>query len=249
MSLKQEFTLDHRLALVTGGGSGIGAAMVKSLAQAGMSVLLVGRDMQKLELTAAPLRTAYPEASFSCLTLDFALPPNEFSAQLADANFSVTPDLVVHSAGDFLAEDILSTDGASLELLFRVNVVSPLALTQKYVPALTSSGGQLVFVGSSVVQQPAKSKAGAYAMTKYAAQAMVDSLRDALNEQGVRVISCHPGRTATPMQERIFETEERHYSSERLLQPEDVSAAILAALQLPKTAEVTQLAIRPFFKG
>ena len=54
-------------------------------------------------------------------------------------------------------------------------------------------------------------------------QALADSLRDEVNPLGIRVLSVYPGRTATPMQESIFEGEGRAWTPERLLQPEDVS--------------------------
>jgi NADP-dependent 3-hydroxy acid dehydrogenase YdfG len=63
------------------------------------------------------------------------------------------------------------------------------------------------------------------------------------------VLSIYPGRTATPRQARIFEMEGRPYAPDRLLQPEDIATMIVAALKLPRTAEVTNLTIRPMLKA
>jgi len=77
---------------------------------------------------------------------------------------------------------------------------------------------------------------------------MADSLRAEVNAKGVRILSVYPGRTASPMQEAVHRSEEKAYSPERLLQPGDVAAMVLAALALPRTAEVTDLMLRPMLK-
>jgi len=61
----------------------------------------------------------------------------------------------------------------------------------------------------------------------------------------VRVLTVFPGRTATPMQEEVHRFEGRPYDPSRFLQPEDVAASVVHALSLPRTAELTDLHIRP----
>ena len=89
---------------------------------------------------------------------------------------------------------------------------------------------------------------GAYASTKHALRAIADSLREEVNETGVRVLSVYLGRTASPMQAAIHAAEGKQYRPADLLQPSDVAAMILAALALPRTAEVTELSVRPMRK-
>ena len=69
-----------------------------------------------------------------------------------------------------------------------------------------------------------------------------------MNATGVRVLTIHVGRTATPRQERIFAQESCAYAPERLMQPEDVAAVVIAALALPRTAEMTNVTLRPMQK-
>jgi NADP-dependent 3-hydroxy acid dehydrogenase YdfG len=66
-----------------------------------------------------------------------------------------------------------------------------------------------------------------------------------VNPDGVRVLSVYAGRTATPMQEAVHAFEERAYEPDELLDPDDLVAMVLAALDLPARAEVTDLHIRP----
>ena len=126
-----------------------------------------------------------------------------------------------------------------------MNVRAPYALTQALLPALRTGSGDVVFVNSSAGAHPPAASNGAYAATKHALRALADALRAEENENGVRVLSVYPGRTAGPLQERLHELEGRAYAPERLLQPEDVAAAAMAALALPRTAEATDLHITP----
>jgi NADP-dependent 3-hydroxy acid dehydrogenase YdfG len=87
-----------------------------------------------------------------------------------------------------------------------------------------------------------------YAATKHALKAIADSLREEINDDGVRVLSVFLGRTATPMQAAVHEMEGREYYPELLLQPEDVASVIINALSLPRSAEVTDIIVRPLAK-
>src|SRR5207249_1460435 len=95
----------------------------------------------------------------------------------------------------------------------------------------------------------AGAKASQYASTKHALKALADSLRDEVNAAGIRVMSLFLGRTASPMQAMVHAMEHRKYSPELLIQPEDVAAVVINALTLPRTAEVTEVSMRPCMKS
>jgi short-subunit dehydrogenase len=130
---------------------------------------------------------------------------------------------------------------------YRINVRAPYVLTQALLPMLRSRPGQIVFINSSVGLR-AKANVGQYAATKHALKAIADSLRDEVNKEGIRVLSVFLGRTATPMQAAIHEMEGRAYHAERLMQSDDVAAMVINALNLPRSAEVTDISIRPLRK-
>jgi NADP-dependent 3-hydroxy acid dehydrogenase YdfG len=112
---------------------------------------------------------------------------------------------------------------------------------------LFSRQGQIVFMNSSQGMN-ARANAGQYAATKHALKALADSLRDEVNDAGLRVLSVFLGRTATPMQRDIHAYEQRSYHPDHLLQPEDIAAIVIKTLTLPRTAEVTEVHIRPLKK-
>jgi NADP-dependent 3-hydroxy acid dehydrogenase YdfG len=145
---------------------------------------------------------------------------------------------IVHAIGS-----LEKTPVDQLDALYRM----PYALTQALLPLLKSRKGQIVFVNSSQGLQ-ARANTGAFASTQHALKAIGDSLRQEINAEGIRVLSIYPGRTATPRTKALFAMERQSYRPELLLQPEDVAQIVVNTLQLPRTAEVTNVEIRPLTK-
>lgn len=107
----------------------------------------------------------------------------------------------------------------------------------------------MLFVSSSIIRAANLAGRGGYAATKHALKAVADSLRDEVDEHGIRVISLMPGTTATDGRERLHKAAGKPYRPERLLQPDDIARAACDVLALPPTAEVTDLHVRPMRKG
>jgi NADP-dependent 3-hydroxy acid dehydrogenase YdfG len=155
--------------------------------------------------------------------------------------------ILVHSAGAIVLDQVEKASLEDLDRQYRVNVRAPYALTQLLLPMLRSCQGQVVFMNSSLWLN-ARAGVGQYAATKYALKAIADSLRDEVNAEGLRVLSVFPGRTASPMQAAVHQIEGRQYHPEHLMQPQDVASMVVSALTLPRSAEVTDISIRPFKK-
>jgi len=132
--------------------------------------------------------------------------------------------------------------------MYRSNLRAHYALTQALLPMLRKRPGQIVFINSSAgLRSPAN--VGQFSATQHALRAVADSLRDEVNSDGIRVLSVYPGRTATPRMAALFEKEGRPYRGEFLMQPEDIAAMVIHTLCLPRTAEVTDISMRPLMKS
>ena len=157
-------------------------------------------------------------------------------------------DVLVHSASVHAMGELETMPVAEVDRQYRTNVRAPYLLTQAVLPQLRLAHGQIVFINSSV-GVVARAGISGYAASKHALKAIADSLRDEVNKDGVRVLSVYLGRTASPTQARIHAAEGKPYHPELLLQPSDVAAAVLTALVLAPTAEITDISIRPMHKS
>lgn len=222
-----------RTHLITGAGSGIGAALARRLLARGDDVIVLARSAERADELAADL------AGASVLVADLDLPE---SVEVLPLPASL--DSVVHAAGvvDLGAVADLSVDTWVAQL--RVNLVAPAALTRVALPALRAARGTVVFLnsGAGLVAHP---QWAAYAASKQGLRALADSLRGEEEQHGVRVTTVYPGRTATPMQEKVHAQEGKDYDPADWIRPETVADTILGVLDLPADATVPDVTIRP----
>jgi NAD(P)-dependent dehydrogenase (short-subunit alcohol dehydrogenase family) len=232
-----------RGAIVTGAGRGIGRAIAQQLTALGATVLCVSRT--KSELDEVVRSTNDKAVAFPIDISAQAAPTAMLDAMLAHAP---SLDILVNCAGILTLGTMEQMDLAALDRAFAINVRSPYALTQAALPALKRSRGQVLFVNSSILRATNTAGRGAHAAAQAALKAFADSLRDEVNEYGIRVLSLMPGRTATTRTMQMFAAEGRPHRPDLLLQPEDVAEVACNALLLPRTAEMTDLFIRPMIK-
>lgn len=235
--------LRGKVAVITGASGGIGEAVAIQLAREGAKLVLNGRSAEKLDLVAERARDLSPGVQ----TFAADLANDEEVRALADRALTAFGgvDLLIHSIGLFVGGLLATSPVEDLDRQHRINVHAPYLLTQTLLPSLIARQGQVVFVNSGAGFNPARAGWVAYAASKHALRALADGLREEVNKQGVRILTVFPGRTATPMQEEVHRYEGRDYDPERFLQPGDVAATLVNALSLPRTAEVTDLHIRP----
>jgi short-subunit dehydrogenase len=221
-----------RTHLVTGAGSGIGAALADRLADRGDSLLLLARN----EARAAELATRYPGAQ-------------TFAADLADPASIRVPevdrlDSVLHVAGVVDLGPVADQPVDRLREHVDVNLVAPAVLTRFTLPAVRRTRGTFVFVNSSA-GLTANANWSAYAASKFGLRGFADALRAEEIEHAVRVTTVFPSRTATPMQEKVHEQEGRTYDPSKWIDPGAVADTILHVLDLPDGVTIPEVTVRP----
>lgn len=239
-------TLKGARALVTGASNGIGRAVALAFASQGADVALIGRSAERLAETAAAAGALGANTFVHTIDLTDDTDVQRLGGGIRREFQRL--DVLVHCAGTLHQSRVEYGEVSDFDRQFRINLRGPYVLTKAMLPLLIASQGQIVFINSSQGLR-AIAGSGQYAATKHGLKAMADSLRDEVNEYGIRVLSVYPGRTATPLAETIFAREGQRYRPELLMQPEDVAAMILHALALPRTAEVTDISMRPMKKS
>jgi short-subunit dehydrogenase len=219
--------------LLTGAGSGIARILARRLLDRGDEVIAVVRSEERGTELAGEL------PGLSVLVADLAFPESVESLSLPDAL-----DSVVHAAGVVDLGPVAELDVETWATTLRVNLVAPATLTRVALPALRAARGSVVFVNSGA-GQVAHPTWAAYAASKHGLRALADSLRGEEAGNGVRVTTVYPGRTATPMQEKVHAQEGKEYDASQWIRPETVADAILGVLDLGPDATVTDLSVKP----
>ena len=230
--------LKGKTAIVTGGSSGIGLAVAQRLASAGTAVHLVARDETRLNEAVEKVGKEGGEATSHSVDLTDDSQVVQLVSELENI------DILIHSAGYVDLGDVADQDVVTLDKHYQVNLRAPYLLTQKLLPKLLEARGQIVFVNSGAGLN-AKGGWSQYAASKHGLKALADSLRNEVGGEGVRILSVYPGRTASPMQQKVREQEGKSYDENDFVQPDDVAQQVVSALLLPRTASVTELVIRP----
>jgi short-subunit dehydrogenase len=225
-------------ALITGAGGSVGRAIALALAAEGARTALAGRRRDALDRVAREAAECGPEPR--CFEVDLG---SDGDIEKLRSGMDGL-DVLVHSAGVLSIGSVECTGVDLLDEQYTVNLRAPYALTRAFLPSLKRSRGQVVFINSSL-GLGAKAQLAHYAASKHGLKALADGLRQEVNGDGIRVLSVFLGRTAGDMQRGVHAREGRVYEEDRLIQPGDVASVVLAALALSRTAEVTDVSIRP----
>jgi NAD(P)-dependent dehydrogenase (short-subunit alcohol dehydrogenase family) len=192
------FRLDGRVALVTGGARGIGAATCRAFQKAGATVIIADRNFAEAESLARELPGSQAAA---CDITD--------EASIADALKAIERlDILVNNAGIGLVGKIEETTLADFERLFRVNVTGMYLVTKAALPRLLSSRGTIVNIGS-VAGVVGVKRRFAYCATKGAVVAMTRQLAVDY-PTSLRVNCICPGTVDTPFVEEYLEKFHKH---------------------------------------
>jgi NAD(P)-dependent dehydrogenase (short-subunit alcohol dehydrogenase family) len=195
--LAELFSLEGRVAVVTGGSSGIGEAMASALALAGAQVVIVARDPTRLSATCKSLRDAGCAVAWVSADLSDRAEIRR-GASAAAAAFG-EPDILVNCAGVNLRPPLASLSEEHWDLMMAVNLTAPFLLGQRFGSAMASRGwGRIINVTSQQAQR-AFGNSGAYGASKAGLAALTRSQSEAWAADGVCVNSVCPGFVATPL--------------------------------------------------
>lgn len=224
----------RRTHLITGAGSGIAAAVARKLHERGDDLVLLARNEER----ARELTQAFP----GCGTIVADLADVEAIDRIDGLPERL--DSLLQVAGVVELAPVAELRTEHLRHQLDVNLAAPALLTRACLPALRAAHGTVVFVNSAAGLSAGATWA-AYAASKFGLRALADSLRAEEQENGVRVTTLFPSRTATPMQEKVHEQEGRTYDSSRWISPETVASTLIHVLDLPTDATIPEVTVRP----
>ncbi len=211
----------HRVAVVTGASSGIGAATAIRLAGAGYHVIAAARRADRIEGVAARIRADGGEAEARRLDVTDRAGVDALAGSLDRCDV-----LVANAGGAAGADQIADGSADDWRAMYEVNVLGTLNVTQALLPMLIASGDGTVVVMSSTAGFVAYEGGGGYVAAKHGTHALAATLRLEMCGQPVRVIEIAPGMVKTA-----------EFAVNRFRGDADKAAAVYAGVAEPLTDE------------
>ena len=227
--------LDGKVALITGGGSGVGAEIARSLSALGVHTMLAGRRDDRLRSVSAELVT--PGATFAC---DLTAPGSAESLVEATVERFDRLDVVVHSAGTFEKRPIQASDDDFLHRILEVNLSTAVSVTRVAWSHLCDSTGQVVLISSAAALRGFPDNT-AYAASKGAMNAVGEVLREEGRPHGIRVLTLCPAQIDTELWDEIAPDSVRA----RMMRVHGVGDLVAALVATDRSIDFGPVSIQP----
>jgi NADP-dependent 3-hydroxy acid dehydrogenase YdfG len=232
-----------KTVLITGGGSGIGAACARALAVEGYRVAITGRRQSRLdEVTATP-----PNGTTIVAKVCDVSERPAVSELIEWANNELGQiDVLINSAGVNVPKRSMSElSPDDWDLLIKINATGAYNTIRSVLPQMRDRQDGLVINISSVAGKRAGPIGGvAYNASKFAMAALGLTVGEEERNNGIRVTTIYPGEVETPiLDDRPVPVSAEHRA--RILQPEDIAAAVVMIAQLPPRAQIPELVMIP----
>ncbi|MDA0794947.1 MAG: YciK family oxidoreductase [Proteobacteria bacterium] len=218
--------LDQRIILITGAGDGIGKVVAIAAAEAGATVILAGRTVAKLEqVYNLIVESGCPEPSIYPIDLNGATSQDydELGTSI-DEQFGRLDGLLHNAAILGLRSPLTNYSSELWNKVLQINLTSQFQMTQSLMPVLEKSKDASVIFTTSGVGRTGKAFWGAYSVSKFAIEGMVQTWASEVEDLGsVRINAINPGATRTNMRAQAFPAE----NPNNLKTPEDILPAYL----------------------
>jgi NADP-dependent 3-hydroxy acid dehydrogenase YdfG len=243
--------LKDQVVAITGASSGIGEATALACAQAGASVALTARRIDRLEQIAE--RIVADGGRAIAVQADVG-EESQAGAFVRRAHAELGRiDVLVNNAGVMLLGPIENAPTEEWRRMIHVNVFGVLYCTHAVLPLMREQGSGHIVNISSVAGRVARAGSGVYNLTKFGLGAFSESLRQEAVPMGVRVTVIEPGAVATelPMHNRpeILGEMAKRFEGVTPLAAEDIAGAVLYAIGQPSNVSVGELLVRPAGQG
>jgi thioester reductase-like protein len=243
----QKSRLYGKVAVITGASGGVGSALAVALSKEGVNLALAGRNLKALE----DLKSKLVPSGVNILSLSTDVTDKaQVESLIQAANDDLGPvDIVVACAGVMFYTLIANARTDEWERTVEVNIKGVMHLLDSTIPAMLQRGSGHVVAISSDAGRKVFPGLGAYSASKFFVEAMLQSLRLETAGTGLRVTSIQPGNIATGLLGMSTDEEAiKKYgqpSGAKILNPDDVSSAIVYALKQPPHVAVNEVLIEP----
>ncbi len=231
-------SLDGKVAVVTGGNSGIGRAIAEALAAAGVRVMVAGRREEANRRVAGELREKHG-VDAEAMTTDVAIESDCVSLIAQTRERYGRLDILINNAGIGGWGSIAETSTEDFDRVLKTNLYGAFWCAREAFRAMSKNPekdrirGSIVNI-SSIAGKEAWSGTGTYSVSKFGMMALTQSLADEGKSLGIRATAVRPALVVTPM---------TGASGSEALLPEDIAETVLYLLRLSPAAWPTEIAL------
>jgi gluconate 5-dehydrogenase len=223
--------LENRIAVVTGGSSGLGEAIARHFAANGARVIITGRDADRGGSVVEAIKQEGGEAGF--VSVDLADPECGVALRDAATGLFGAPDILINNAGTFFFSPMAEIGPDDFDLAVTINLRGPFLITQALLPGMVEKQfGRVVFMASSAASYGV-AMTPMYSATKAALKGLMYSLVPEYGSAGVTFNTIEPGLIPTPLTSNLVGTAEQqepfipHQPTGRVGVPLDAAHAAL----------------------
>lgn len=224
-------------AVVTGGGRGIGEGIARALADQGAKLTLMGRTAETLESTAASIAADH-DVDVSWQTADVIDPESIAAAFSGAAEKQGAPSILVNNAGGAESAPFKRTDGALLQRMIDLNLMSVFHCTHQVLPAMTDAGYGRVINVASTAGLVGYRYVSAYVASKHAVVGLTRALALETAKAGITVNAVCPGYVDTDMTQETI----RNIVQKTGVTPAEAEAQIAATNPQARLIQPTEIA-------
>lgn len=193
--------MNTKIAIVTGGNSGLGFATAKKLCDNGVKTFIIGRSKDKTEAACAEIGPNAVPVIFDLNNL------TEIPAMVTDLAKEGNIDILVNNAGINLKKDFIEVTDADFESIVHTNIKSVFAISREVVKVMKNHAGGTIINISSMASQYGLPKVIAYTASKGAIEAMTRAMEVELAQYGIRINCVAPGFIRTKMSAKALDSD------------------------------------------
>jgi NADP-dependent 3-hydroxy acid dehydrogenase YdfG len=230
--------LKDKVAVITGASSGIGKAVAERFSKEGIKSIITARRKKELDVLsqntgAIPVTGDITEPDFPGILLDTAI-----------KNFGRC-DIIVNNAGIITKGTIETINIEKVSQMVRINVEAKFRISYTFLRYFkTKNNGHLINI-SSILGTKVRQMTGAYSGTKYAIEALSESLRMELAGTNVSVSCIEPGLVMTELHNEWEVHPSKMFNISKPLQPDDIAQQVVFILKQPEHIRIPRLMILP----
>ncbi|MGH7770454.1 MAG: SDR family oxidoreductase [Candidatus Binatia bacterium] len=230
--------MTNKVAIVTGGGRGIGRAIALALSRAGARVVLAARSEPELRAVAEEIRSSGSDA----LVLPTDVTRDEDMERLVERTLKEweSIDILVNNAGWGKTGPVANSKIEEVDRTLQVNLRATMIMTRLVLPTLLQKKSGAVINIGSISGKAGSANTAAYSASKFGVIGFTQSLFEEVREHGIKVSVILPGFVDTPLI-----PPNKRLDRSKMIQPEDVAEAVLFVLNTSPTSCPVEMTIRP----